>query len=148
MESIMRYASLLLVASAALLLSCSDRSSPTAPAPLSQSGQAVVLSLGRWSGEQAGSACMTVAQSETSVIAGCWRGSFATPSLRSDGTFDAEGTFRFEAGPSNDTPAPAAHFSGALNGTTLTLTVRQTTGQQTSFALTFAGEGTCSALCV
>ena len=145
----MRHVSLFLVASAAVLLSCSDRSSPTEPASLGQSGQqAVVLSLGRWSGEQAASACMTVAQAETSLIAGCWRGSFATPTLRSDGTFDAEGTFRFEAGPSNDTPAPAAHFSGALNGTTLTLTVRQATGQQTSYALTFAGEGACSALCV
>jgi hypothetical protein len=147
----MRHGFLFTVAIAASLLAGCNNSSPTAPLLQATEPARGTLAMGRWSSE--GSACMTVAQTESSLIAGCWRGRFPTPSLRTDGTFDVDGTFRFEAGPSQDTPGAPAHFSGRIDGTTLTLTVQQTTpsaapATPVSFALTFNGDGACSPLCV
>jgi len=147
----MRQGFLFTVAIAASLLAGCNNSSPTEPLLQATEPATGTLALGRWSAE--GSACLTVAQPEINLIAGCWRGRFPMPAVRADGTFDADGTFRFEAGPSQDTPGAPAHFSGRIDGTALTLTVQQTApsaapATPVSFALTFAGEGTCSPLCV
>ena len=121
---------------------------PTSPIQVGQPVQATALALGRWSSEER--ACLTVAQPEIQLVAGCWRGRFPMPVVRADGTFDADGTFSFEAGPSQDTPGAPAHFSGAVHGSTLTLTVQQTVGSPppVSFEFSFAGEEACSPLCV
>lgn len=141
----MRHAVLFTVAIAALLGSCSG-DTPTSPITAAPAQQ-VALAVGQWSSEE--SVCLTVTQQESSLFSGCGRGRFPTPAIRSDGTFDIDGTFRFEAGPTLDTPAAPAHFSGRINGTTLNLTVQQTgtSAPPESFALKFAGEGTCSPLC-
>ena len=147
----MRHAILFIVSIAAVLATGCDHSSPTDPIQGQAPGQpAASLTMGRWSAEAEGTACLTVEQAQASLIAGCWRGRFARPSIGADGTFSAEGTFRFEAGPSTDTPAPAAQFTGAISGTTLTLTVQQkgSPNPPVTFSLTFSGEGTCSPLCV
>jgi hypothetical protein len=143
----MRHALLFTVA-IATLLGCSG-GTPTSPIQAAQPAQ-VALAVGRWTSE--GSACLSVASTESSLISGCWRGRFSTPVVRADGTFDVDGTFQFEAGPSRDTAGAPAHFSGTVNGTTLNLTVRQTAASATatpvSFAFTFGGEGHCEPLCV
>lgn len=149
----MRHAILLTAAIAVVLLAGCDHSNPTEPVQAQGVTEPrALMSLGRWSGDGSG-ACLTVENAQANLIAGCWRGRFSRPSIGADGTFSAEGTFRFEAGPSRDDPAPPAHFTGSISGSSLTLTVQQT-GQSSSnnapvsFALTFSGEGTCSPLCL
>ena len=98
-----------LLAVIAAALSCSGN--PNAP-------QAGPLADGHWSG---GGACLTIGDS-CNMTAGCGHGVFARPTVRDDGTFDVDGTYRIEIGPVS-TDSPAAHFSGSVNGSTLTLTV-------------------------
>jgi len=150
----MRYAIFLTATIAVALLAGCDHSNPTEPTQAQGVTEPrALMSLGRWSTESSNGACLTVEDTQVTLIAGCWRGRFSRPSIGADGTFSAEGTFRFEAGPSRDDPAPPAHFTGAISGTSLTLNI-QRTGQSgssdapVSFALTFSGEGTCSPLCV
>lgn len=97
-----------------LLLACNH--SPTEPRPLA-------IAAGKWSGD---GACLVVGGGQPSMstlTAGCGHGSFPTPVIRSDGTFDADGTYGIEAGPVRPNPAPPAHYSGNLTSTTLTLKV-------------------------
>jgi len=93
--------------------------SPTEPRP-------TALADGRWSGD---GACLLVRNANvyphtSTLTVGCGHGEFPTPDIRSDGTFDVDGTYRIEAGPVSIDPPPPAHFSGSLTNTTLTLTVR------------------------
>src|SRR5215831_15907454 len=101
---------LLAFALIATALSCGG--SPAAPhaGPLGDS---------KWSG---GGACLTVADT-CNMIAGCGHGVFPRPTIRDDGTFDVDGTYRVEVGPVSTDPPPPAHFSGSISGSTLTLTV-------------------------
>jgi len=92
-------------------LSCTGN--PSAPKP------AGPLADGNWSG---GGACLAVADT-CNMIAGCGHGVFPRPTIRDDGTFDVDGTYRIEVGPVSIDPAPPAHFSGSISGSTLTLTV-------------------------
>jgi hypothetical protein len=78
------------------------------------------LPTGRWAGD---GACLSVAPEACDLVAGCGHGAFPPPTLRADGTFDVEGTYRIEAGPISMEPAPPATFSGVLSGKRLTLTV-------------------------
>jgi hypothetical protein len=64
-----------------------------------------------------------VAGQQCDFTIGCGHGQFPLPTLRADGSFDVDGTYRIEAGPISINPAPPAHFSGILAGTALTLTV-------------------------
>ena len=70
-----------------------------------------------------GSVCLTVGMQACEVTAGCGHGQFPRPIVRADGTFEADGTYRIEIGPVGIDPAPPAHFSGAVDGSKLTLKV-------------------------
>ena len=100
------------LASALVFAALSCGGSPAAP-------HAGPLADGNWSGS---GACVTVADS-CNMIAGCGHGVFPRPTIRDDGTFDVDGTYRIEVGPVSIDPPPPAHFSGSISGSTLTLTV-------------------------
>src|SRR5205814_2082480 len=69
---------------------------------------ATTLAAGRWAGS---GACLTVTDTVCELAAGCGHGQFPKPAIRSDGTFDVDGTFRIEVGPISINPPPPAHFS-------------------------------------
>jgi hypothetical protein len=94
-----------------LMSACSG--SPTQP-------RETLLTIGRWTG---GGACLTIAQDACDLTAGCGHGQFPRPIVHADGTFEVDGTYRIEIGPIGITPAPPAHFSGLVDGSTLLLTV-------------------------
>ncbi|HKS23187.1 MAG TPA: IPT/TIG domain-containing protein [Thermoanaerobaculia bacterium] len=77
------------------------------------------LAPGRWA---ASGVCVNVTNTTVNITAGCFNGSFAVPSIGTDGRFEMDGTFYF-AGPAPINP-PAAHFSGVVQGTTLTITAK------------------------
>src|SRR5947199_956459 len=95
---------------AALVFSACSRS-PAAPAE-------TVLAIGQWSGQNA---CLSVADRGCNLVVGCGHGQFSRPFVRPDGTFDVDGTYRIEVGPVSTEPAPPAHFSGVVSGSSLTL---------------------------
>jgi hypothetical protein len=110
-----------------------------------------MLSAGTWTGD----GCLSVAAGGCDLIVGCGHGRFPVPTVRSDGTFDVDGTYRVEAGPVSIDPAPPATFSGVLKGQTLTLTVTprdasgRPTGNPLQFVLQFKGAGGgCASACV
>ena len=78
------------------------------------------MTIGGWTD---GGACLTVATEGCELTAGCGHGQFPRPIVRADGTFEADGTYRIEVGPVGISPAPPAHFSGVVDGSTLTLKV-------------------------
>ena len=90
-----------------LLAAC--HRSPTEP-------DAGPLATGRWTGD---GACLSVTETGCNLAVGCGHGQFPRPSIRSDGTFDADGTYRLEVGPVSINPAPPAHYSGSVNGSRL-----------------------------
>jgi hypothetical protein len=84
------------------------------------------------------------------LVIGCGHGQFLRPTLRADGTFDIDGTYRIEIGPISVDPAPPAHFSGSLVSSRLMLTVvpSVTSLPQASYSMTLTGAGTCTVPCV
>ena len=118
----------------------------TACRSTTQPGDAI-LQTGRWTGD---GACLSVADAGCNLTVGCGHGQFPRPTLRANGTFEIDGTYRIEAGPVSIEPAPPAHFSGIVTGSSITLTVIPTaTGlQQATYKLQPAAGGTCSVPCV
>ena len=105
------------------------------------------LAIGRWTGD---GACLSVADAGCNLAVGCGHGQFPRPTLRADGTFAVDGTYRIEAGPISIEPAPPAHFSGSMTGSRLMLTVVPsiTSLPQASYSMTLGGTGTCTVPCV
>src|ERR1700737_4438037 len=93
------------------LLAC--QSSPTFQ------GEGSLLN-GRWI---AANACLSVTDTGCNLVVGCGHGQFPRPTIRADGTFDVDGTYRIEVGPISIDPAPPAHFSGSVTGSRLILNV-------------------------
>jgi hypothetical protein len=91
-----------------------------------------------------------VTEQTCDLIAGCGHGQFPRPTLRPDGSFDVDGTYRIEIGPVSIEPAPAAHFSGLLSGTTLTLRVVPGASGVSSASYTMkpGGTGICGVRCL
>lgn len=86
-----------------------------------------VLVPGHWGGN---GICVDVTSTIVRINAGCGGGSFPTPTVGADGRFEADGTFGIGIGPIPPNPiTPPAHFSGLIQGTSMTLTVRS--GSQT-----------------
>jgi hypothetical protein len=104
------------------------------------------LATGRWTGD---GACLSVADTGCNVAVGCGHGQFPRPIIRSDGTFDIDGTYRIEAGPISIEPAPPAHFSGVVIGSRLTLNVVPSRSlPAASYSMMPAIAGTCPVPCV
>jgi hypothetical protein len=132
-------ASLLLVAILISSVQLGCRRSPTGP------GEAM-LPNGRWTGD---GACLAVADVGCDLAVGCGHGQFLKPAIRADGSFDADGTYRIEAGPVSRDPPPSAHFSGSVTGSTLLLKVVPSAPVPTaSYSLRPSTAGTCSVPCV
>jgi hypothetical protein len=105
-----------------------------------------MLADGRWTGA---GACLSVSGAVCDLAVGCGHGQFPKPAVRRDGTFDVEGTYRIEAGPVSQNPAPPAHFSGLVVGTTLTLKVVPSDPlPPATYAMRPAAPGTCPVPCV
>lgn len=135
MARIMRPAAFLL---AALVFSACSRS-PAAPAE-------TALAIGQWSGQNA---CLSVSDRGCNLVVGCGHGQFSRPFVRPDGTFDVDGTYRIEVGPVSTDPAPPAHFSGVVSGSSLTLRVTPSgTLPPASYSLALGAPGMCLVLCV
>jgi hypothetical protein len=105
------------------------------------------LATGRWTGD---GACLSVTDSGCNLAVGCGHGQFARPIIRSDGTFDVDGTYRVEVGPISIDPAPPAHFSGVVIGSRVILTVVPTGGTlpRASYSMTSTTAGTCPIPCL
>jgi hypothetical protein len=114
------------------------RGGPTAPA-------GGPLAAGRWSGDNA---CLSVAVNGCDLVVGCGHGRFPQPTLRADGTFEVDGSYRLEAGPISIDPPPPAHFAGAVTGTRLHLTMTPQTQAAMSFFLSSTNDGKCPVLCL
>ncbi|PYQ47426.1 MAG: hypothetical protein DMF59_18905 [Acidobacteria bacterium] len=114
--------------------------SPTEP-------RAIALGNGKWSGD---GGCLSVTDSGCDFAAGCGHGQFPKPTIRADGTFDVDGTYRVEVGPISINPAPPAHFSGSIAGDTLTLNVVPTSGTvlRPTFSMKPTTAGPCPIPCV
>ena len=84
------------------------------------------------------------------LVVGCGHGQFPRPTLRAEGSFDIDGTYRIEAGPISIEPAPPAQFSGSVTGSRLTLTVAPSVASMpsASYSMTLTGTGTCEVPCV
>jgi hypothetical protein len=102
------------------------------------------LADGRWAGF---GACLTVAQTCDFTI-GCGHGQFPRPMLRADGSFDVDGTYRVEAGAISINPAPPAHFSGTVSGSTLTLTIVPSSGSSLGPYQMETSTSTCPVTCL
>lgn len=102
------------------------------------------LPAGNWSG---GGACLSVTVSACDLVVGCGHGQFPRPALRPDGTFDVDGSWQIEVGP-GPLPAHAAHFSGAVNGSRLTLTVTPSGQTSSTYSLAFGAPANCAIPCV
>ena len=105
------------------------------------------LQAGRWA---AGPGCLTVSDTSCDLFAGCWHGTFPRPRVSDGGSFTAEGTYQFEAGPVRDESGQAARFSGSVSGDELTLTVERDDRSvpATSFVIRYDGPGQCTQLCL
>lgn len=122
-----------------LVAACGD--TPTQP-------RDTTLPAGRWTGD---GACLSVASDSCDLVVGCGHGQFALPVVHADGTFEVNGTYRIEVGPVSINPAPAAMFSGVLNGQMLTLSVTPSDPslRPASYALQLTdGTGKCAVPCV
>jgi hypothetical protein len=103
------------------------------------------LASGRWTGD---GACLSVGDM-CNLVVGCGHGQFARPTLRADGTFDVDGTYRIEVGPISIAPAPPAHFSGAVTGSRLILNVTPTGSlPPASYTMAVTTAGTCAVPCL
>jgi hypothetical protein len=135
--------SLIRIAAVALVGLLATRCAATPSAP-----QETPLATGRWTGSNA---CLSVTVQASDLVVGCGHGRFPTPSIRPDGTFSVDGTYRIEVGPISIEPAPPAHFSGVLTGSTLTITVTPSdaSAAPVSSAVQLTnGSGTCTVPCV
>jgi len=109
--------------------------------------RSMALANGRWSGD---GGCLSVTDSGCDFAVGCGHGQFPKPAIKADGTFDADGTYRIEVGPVSINPAPPAHFSGSIDGDTLTLHVMPTAGTvpRPTFSMKPTATGPCPIPCV
>lgn len=127
---------------AVVVAACHSSESPSPSSP-----PAIALANGRWSA--GGGTCLSVSD-VCDLVAGCGHGQFARPSIRADGTFDVDGTYRIEAGPVRLEPAPPAHFSGTLGDGVLVLRVVPTADslQPATFTLRPSTQDRCLVPCL
>lgn len=127
-----------------LLLACNS-GGPTEP-------RALAIASGKWSGN---GACLIVDADNdhprnARLSYGCTQGVFPVPDVRNDGTFAADGTYGVVIGPATPNPLPAAHYSGSLTNTTLTLKVVPSDPklETTTFRMNMNANANCNPPCV
>src|SRR4029077_17396022 len=124
-------------AACAVVTACGGNPAEPRPGPLAD---------GRWTTD---GACLSVADTGCNLTVGCGHGQFPRPTIRGDGTFDVDGTYRIEVGPVSIDPPPPAHFSGSVTGSRLILNVVPSGSlPPASYAMTPTSSGTCPIPCV
>ena len=105
-----------------------------------------LIATSRWTGE---GACLSITDTGCNLAVGCGHGQFPRATVRADGTFDVDGTYRLEVGPVSVDPAPLAHFSGSVTGSRLVLNVMPSGSLlPASYSMTPTTAGTCPIPCV
>ena len=136
MENVRQGLGVTLVVACGCLLSCHRN-----PAVLRDE----LLANGRWTGENA---CVSVTETGCDLVVGCGHGVFPRPTIRADGTFDVDGTYRVEIGPIAVDPVPPAHFSGSVGNSKLIVTVIPGGSiPAATYSMTPASPGTCPNPC-
>jgi len=82
------------------------------------------LATGHWG---ANGVCVEVSNGGVSATDGCAFGNFPMPVVGTDGRFEADGTLTNGGVAPPPGPPPPAHFSGLVQGTSMTLTARRGT---------------------
>ena len=97
------------------------------------------LTVGHWGSPES---CVDVTATQVTATFNCQGGSFPFPLVGPDGRFEVDGTFQ-ALSPLPLMPVPA-HYSGVLQGQTLTLTVHAGTVTIQGISVQFGFAGDCS----
>ena len=100
---------------------------------------ASTLPLGHWGGVDA---CVDVTAAQVTLDLQCSRGTFPYPVIGSDGRFEADGMFQSFSGPVGN--PVAVHYSGILQGSSLTLTIRFATSNSRPITVHLGSPGGCA----
>ncbi len=80
-----------------------------------------ILTTGHWGGN---GVCVEVSNTGIGATDGCAFGAFPTPAVGADGHFEADGTLTSGGVAPPPGPLPPAHFSGVVQGTSMTVMAR------------------------
>jgi hypothetical protein len=97
------------------------------------------LAVGHWGGPDS---CVDVTAAQVTLSLQCALDTFPYPSIGSDGRFEADGSVQSLSGPI--LPPVAAHFSGILQGSSLTLTIRVGTSVSSPITVQLGSPGACA----
>jgi len=102
------------------------------------------LTTGHWG---ANGVCVEVSNTGVSATNGCAFGNFPTPAVGADGHFEADGTLTFGGPAPLPGPSPPAHFSGVVQGTSMTLTIRSGSTTIGPWTVQFGNLTPCGPFC-
>ena len=102
------------------------------------------LAVGHWGGD---SSCIDVTETEVNMTFPCGGGTFSPPTLEADRHFEVDGTTQIIVGPGVPGQGSPAHFSGVLQGTAVTVTVRSGNTTLGPFTMQLASPGNCGHPC-
>ncbi len=103
-----------------------------------------ILTTGHWGGN---GVCVEVSNTGIGATDGCAFGAFPTPAVGADGHFEADGTLTSGGPAPPPGPPPPAHFSGVVQGTSMTLTVRTGTRTVGPWTVQFGNPAPCGPFC-
>ena len=105
------------------------------------------LANGHWgSNLSEGGVCIDVSDAGVKTNSGCAFGNFPKPVVGADGHFEADGTL-VTGGVAQPPPPPPAHFSGVVQGTSMTLSARTSAGTFGPWTVQFGNPSPCGPLC-
>lgn len=99
--------------------------------------------LGHWAG---GGSCVDVTNTDTNVTMACATAKFLSPKVASNGHFETDGSYTFAGGPAPGHPV-TAHFSGTIQGTSMTLTIAPDGGTPFTIQVTYGSQEPCPVIC-
>jgi IPT/TIG domain len=92
--------------------------------------------------------CADVTSTEVSLTTFCTLATFAVPAIGPDNHFEADGFYKVDVGPPIIGPGQLAHFSGVLQGTALTVTIRTATTTIGPLTMQLGAKGNCQWACL
>jgi len=105
------------------------------------------LANGHWgSNLSEGGVCIEVSNGGVSTNSGCAFGNFPKPVVGADGHFEADGTL-VTGGVAQPGPPPPAHFSGVVQGTSMTLTARSGARTFGPWTVQYGNPSACGPIC-
>ena len=106
------------------------------------------LTIGHWgSNLSEGGICIDVTNGGVRTSDGCAFGNFPTPAVGADGHFEADGTLVSGGVAPPPGPPPPAHFSGVVQGTSMTLTARSGARTLGPWTVQFGNPSPCGPIC-